>query len=263
MNLNIIFENEQFLILDKPSGIVVNKSQTTREETLQDQAAKYFGLKDGDLGIGDRAGIVHRLDKETSGLLLVAKIGKVFDFLQTEFKSREVKKEYIVLVHGALDPISGSINLRIGRIGKFGKFGQVDRRNFSGRETQTDYEVIKRYKFSDTKFEQILQRLALTRSRINYLKRNAYRFSLLKVLPKTGRTHQIRVALKSIGYPVVSDVIYTPSKLLKFDLAFCPRLFLHASFLEFRDPKTHKLLSFKSNLPNDLKTGLSFLTINS
>ena len=96
MKFNIIFENSQFLVINKPSGLVVNKSQTVKEETLQDQLSKYFGLGRNDLGLGGRAGIVHRLDRETSGLLLVAKTQKSFDFLQNQFK-RTIRRLRFIL----------------------------------------------------------------------------------------------------------------------------------------------------------------------
>jgi len=262
MKFNIIFENSQFLVINKPSGLVVNKSQTVKEETLQDQLSKYFGLGRNDLGLGGRAGIVHRLDRETSGLLLVAKTQKSFDFLQNQFKRRQVKKEYIALVHERVVDNRGSISSFIGRVGKFGKFGVVDIREVSGRETETEYKIYRNYKFIEGQFAQILRGQNFSKVRTKYLKQRALFYSLLSVFPKTGRTHQIRVVLKSIGHPIVSDVIYTPSKLLKFDLSWCPRLFLHAAKLSFKDPVVKKSVSFDSALPKDLEGALSLLTIN-
>lgn len=260
----IVFEDEQILVIDKPAGMVVNRSGTNKEETLQDQLAQYFNLG-GDLGIGDRAGIVHRLDRETSGLIVVAKTQKAFDELQAQFKGRAVEKVYVALVHGFVKDSEGSVEARIERIAKFGKFGLADRRSVAGREAKTDYEVIDRYYFQDDKFEEILvlagqnparQGSALTKSRLNYLKKHARNYSFLRVYPRTGRTHQIRVHLKSIGHPPVSDLIYTPRKLLKFDLMWCPRLFLHAWRLVFVHPETCKQVKLESDLPNDLKRAI-------
>lgn len=256
MKLRIIFEDENVLVVDKPAGLVVNKSETTHLETLQDQLSNYFNLKD--LGIGDRAGIVHRLDKETSGLLVIAKREKIFDVLQGQFKSRVVKKEYIALVHGQLKDDRGVISGDIGRIGKFGKFGIVK----GGREATTEYVVLKRYVYKGSSFENILEGMNLSKNRINYLKKHVTGFTLLQIKPHSGRTHQIRVHLKSIGHAVVSDNLYAPAKLLKFDLAWCPRLFLHASYLEFKILKTKPPLIFKLDLPKDLKKSLDFLTMN-
>ena len=252
MNLKIVFENEQVLVVDKPSGLVVNRSETIKEETLQDQLLQYFKLAEGNLGIGDRAGIVHRLDRETSGLLVVAKTNAAYEYLQTQFKQRSVKKEYLALVHGKTGQNHGSIDVSLLRIGKFGKFGVVKNRQTGGWESRTEYDLIKQLRFDDRKFERLLAK-NLSKSRMNYLNVNARDYSYLKVSPKTGRTHQIRVVLKHIGHPVVSDLIYGPAKLLKFDMLWCGRLFLHASFIAFCDPVSKKRIEFLSNLPNDLK----------
>ena len=256
MDLKIIFENSQYMVVNKPAGLVVNRSQTVRGETLQDQLSDYLGLTDGDLGIGDRVGIVHRLDRETSGLLTVAKTKAAFDFLQKEFAARRVKKEYLALVHGEMAQSEGTIEISIARVGKF---APVRRRQQGGRETQTSFSLLDRLSFKDDQFEKILEKGQLNKIRVNYLKKHAQKYSYLKVVPKTGRTHQIRVALKSIGCPVVSDLIYVPSKLIKFDLAWCPRLFLHATFLEFWDPASGRRVSFTSALPGDLESAKLYL----
>ena len=250
-----VYEDENVLVVNKPSGLVVNRSETVREETLQDQLSDYFQLSKDDLGIGDRVGIVHRLDRETSGLLVVAKKQKVFDLIQKQFEEREVRKEYMALVHDHLKNDEGLVSGDIGRIGKFGKFGIVKK----GREAITDYKVIKRYSIEEKEFEQIVENLNLNKNRISYLKVHARNYTILALKPKTGRTHQIRVHLKSIGHPVVSDRIYTPTKLLKFDLSWCPRLFLHASFLEFKISKTKSPLAFRLDLPKDLKSAILYL----
>lgn len=253
--MNIVFENDWFLIINKPAGLVVNNSQTLKEKTLQNELSSYFNLKKGDLGIGERAGIVHRLDKETSGLLLVAKTRKAFLFLQEEFRSRRIKKEYTTLVHGHLKDENKNITGNIGRIGKFGKFGVVK----VGREAVTDIQRLGTHEIGELKFKKLTEDLNLNKQRIRYLKKHATLFSLLSVFPKTGRTHQIRVHLKHIGNPVVSDSIYAPGKLLKFDLLWCPRLFLHAKKLEFGDVKSKKLWEFECDLPEDLKSAMLVL----
>ena len=253
--INIIFENDQYLVVDKPAKLVVNRSETVKEITLQDQLQSYLKLTKGDLGIGGRAGIVHRLDRETSGLIVVAKTEKVFTNLQEQFRNRHVNKEYTALVHGQVKENEGEISVKVSRIGKFGKFGVVSRREEIGRETETAYRVINRLKFQDKVFVNLIDS-SHTKARINYLKNHGYLYSLLTVFPKTGRTHQIRVALKSIGNPVVADLIYTPSKLLKFDLMWCPRLFLHAKKVGFRDPVSGKPVLYESPLPSDLKDAM-------
>ena len=288
MKFKIIFENEQILVVDKPAGLVVNRSKTLNEETLQDQLADYFHLGKN-LGIGDRAGIVHRLDRETSGLLVIAKYQKAFDFLQSQFAERKVTKEYIALVHGVLKNESGSIVDDIGRLGKFGRFGVVD----DGRQSRTDFKVVNYFRFKEKQFAQLVysssdppqlqkmlaesrevplkkfltssnNNLLFSKSRINYLKHHAKEYSLLHLYPKTGRTHQVRVHLKAINHAVVSDLIYAPSKLIKFDRLWCPRLFLHASRIEFKMPKEERIrlannVVFEAGMPYDLVKACKYL----
>lgn len=255
MDLNIIFEDTEVLVLDKPAGLVVNRSETIKEETLQDQLSGYFHLGSS-LGVGGRAGIVHRLDRETSGLLVCAKTESAYDNLQKQFKERKVKKEYTALCHGVVVDDRGEIDAPIGRIGSFGEFGIIS----GGRESKTIFGVGCRYKIKDSVLENIAE--DLNKNQKNYLKAHATDYSFVTLYPKTGRTHQIRVHLKSIGHPVVSDLIYTPAKLLKFDLNWCPRLFLHAKSLEFTHPATKKPIFFESDLPSDLKNAMLVLTTN-
>lgn len=254
--LNIIFEDEFILVLEKPAGVVVNRAETIKDETLQDQLSDYFHLGSS-LGVGGRAGIVHRLDRETSGLLVCAKTESAFGDLQRQFKERKIKKEYLGLVHGLVGQDRGEIDKPIGRVGSFGKFGVVS----GGRESKTGFVVESRYKIRDDIFEKLIEgenknKQSFSKSKKNYFKHHALDYSLLLLRPKTGRTHQIRVHLKSIGYPVVADLIYAPAKLLKFDLNWCPRLFLHAKSFEFAHPATKKPIFFESDLPNDLKDAM-------
>src|SRR3989344_9624319 len=180
MKLKIVFEDNEILVIEKPAGLVVNRSETIKEETLQDQLSTYFNLGD-DLGIGDRVGIVHRLDRETSGLLLVAKNPKAFENLQNQFREREVEKEYVCLAHGEINQDSGVIEADVGRIGKFGKFGIVEK----GRESKTEFKVIGKYEFKTKNFEELISKVR-TKSRINYLKKQATRYTLLALFPKTA-----------------------------------------------------------------------------
>ena len=264
----IIFEDEWILVVDKSAGVVVNRAQTISAKTLQDDLLEYFRSKSdsktssktrSDLvlnqGIRGRAGIVHRLDKETSGLLVVAKVQKAFDDLQSQFKNRKVEKKYIALVHGLIKEDEGNIEQSIVRIASFGKFGIAKRDDIGVREAHTIYKVVDRFEINDKLISgsDLNQGPTLNKNRVRYLKQNAKEYSLLDVFPKTGRTHQIRVHLKAIGHPVVSDLIYGPGKLIKFDLTWCPRLFLHASEISFDHPKTKKSVSFDADLPKDLK----------
>lgn len=234
--LNIIFEDESLLVLAKPPGQIVNNAQTTKkEETLQAELEAYFGIKKAEEGIGGRAGIVHRLDKETSGILVVAKDESAFNKLQSQFKERTVEKAYVALVHGRA-PKDGEINAPLGRITSFGgKFGVVE----GGRPSLTAYRALRYFQIeSDKKVEEL---------------------SFLDLHPQTGRTHQIRVHLKHIGHPVVSDSLYLSPKRLKEDLTFCPRLFLHAASLSFSHPASGARMRFEAELPQDLQSVLDSL----
>ncbi len=243
----ILFEDEDFLVVDKPTGMVVNRAETTgRVETVQDWAETKIRekieeirkgeetLKETEKEFWERGGIVHRLDKDTSGLLVIAKTPEAFENLKERFKSRLVVKKYLALVHGRVAPETGTIKAPIARSPfnpkHFGVFP-------GGREAETNYKLLK-----------ILKHLKLLKE-----------FSLLELAPHTGRTHQIRVHLKYINHPIVSDPIYGGRKNLREDLRFCPRLFLHAAFLRFEHPMTKKVLEFKSLLPPDLDRVLRLL----
>ncbi len=225
-----VFEDKNLLLLNKPAGLIVNRSQTAKESTLQDWLEKNLkNLPD----IGGRSGIVHRLDKETSGLILVAKTADAFEKLQRQFKEKKVEKHYLALAHGKVFPKKGVIKASIRR-------NPFDREKFGvflgGREAETRYKILRYY---DT--------------------RKLGKFTLLELTPKTGRTHQIRVHLKYLGYPVVGDDKYAGRKTARSDRRWCPRQFLHASFLVFRHPQTGKKLEFSCPLPDDLKKVLKTL----
>lgn len=225
----IIFEDDDVLVVDKPAGMVVNRAETVKGKTLQDWVEEHLEWDWESLDFVRRSGIVHRLDKETSGLLLVAKTPQVFAALQKQFKERQVKKSYLALVHGKIEPSRGMIEASISR-------SPFDRKKFGvflgGREAETKYKVLS----------------------IRYKEANFY--SLVELEPKTGRTHQIRVHLKYIGHPVVGDEKYAGRKTARSDRKWCPRQFLHASFLSFTQPKTGKKIKFSSKLPSDLKQAI-------
>ncbi len=202
----VVFEDDSILVVDKPAGLVVNRAETQKEETLEDWAADKF--------------IVHRLDKDTSGLLIIAKTTEALENLQSQFKNRGVTKKYLALVHGVLEPEEGTINAPIER-------SPFNRKHFGvfpgGRAAETGYKTIC----------------------------HAGEFSLLEVTPKTGRTHQIRVHLKYLGHPIVSDPIYGGRKNFQADKKFCPRLFLHAAYLKFNHPATGQVREFSCPLPDE------------
>lgn len=225
MNPLIIFEDESILILDKPSGWITNDASTTTTQPVL-QTWLRENLKYPLIGDRERRdGIVHRLDKETSGLLIVAKTLSAFENLQSQFKERKVEKTYIALVHGRVKLDSGEISAPVGRLPwRRERFGVLP----GGREATTRYKVIRYY---DIKKEN---------------------YSLVELYPKTGRTHQIRIHLKFIGHPIVGDYFYAGRKTAREDRTWCPRLFLHASKISFFHPQTGKKLTFESELPKDL-----------
>lgn len=232
--LKLVYEDEGVIVLEKPSGWVVNSSLTSGSTpVVQDFIFSRFNFpisKNKEL----RSGIVHRLDKDTSGLLLVAKTEFAFRELQRQFKERRVKKGYLALVHRKLSGKEGEIKVPVGRLPwNRERFGVL----VGGREAITKYRVLK------------------------YLRRpDGEIFSLIKVFPKTGRTHQIRVHFKYIGHPLVSDPFYVGRKNLRRDLSWCPRLFLHAFFLAFDSPLSCKRVRVKVDLDIKLQNVLSLLS---
>lgn len=218
----VIFADDAILVLDKPSGWITNTANTTTDQPTI-QAWLKSSLKYPISSIDDlRSGVVHRLDKETSGILVVAKTKEAFETLQKEFKDRVVKKTYLALVHGQLEPSAGKISAPVGRL-------PWNRRRFGvlpgGREAVTNYATVKTFE----------------------------KFTLLELTPETGRTHQIRIHLKHIGHPVVADEFYAGRKTSRDDRLWCPRLFLHAQTIAFMHPQTGEVVTFSSPLPEDLK----------
>lgn len=232
--IEIIFEDDDLIVINKPSGITVNRSETTKEGTTVQEWAETKVLKDYDKTSDDlsdfynRGGIVHRLDKETSGILLIAKNPKSFLELQRQFKERIVKKTYLALAHGNVTPSSGEINVPVGRLPWNRKqFGVVA----GGREALTKYTVI-----SSKYYETLKEEL-----------------SLVELYPETGRTHQIRVHLKYIGYPIFGDFLYAGRKTQRNDRKALSRVFLHAHKITFLHPTEGKEMTFVSPLPDELQ----------
>lgn len=266
MNISptILYEDNDLIVVDKPAGMIVNRADTARDVvTLQDWISEKLQIDTSKLKkietseFENRGGIVHRLDKETSGLLIIAKNEKSFENLQSQFKERIVKKKYIALVHEEVEA-AGMIDGKIKRVGGFGKFG-VD--EVEGRESQTEYKLENKFILSEDMLDQIVLKndVSVSKNKKRYFAQHAKYYSLVSVFPKTGRTHQIRVHMKSIGAPLVSDLIYGPKKLLKLDLLWCPRLFLHAAEISFVHPATREKLNYKSKLPDDLRNSLNTL----
>ncbi len=228
MKLNIIYEDNDILVINKPAGLVVHKGVKT-EMTLTDLLVEHYPKI---INVGDdktRPGIVHRLDKDTSGLMVVAKNNAAFDFLKEQFKNRQIEKRYTVLVFGRVENQRGKIDSKIGRFGDKQITVNPNQRLGAGkikidkyRDAITEYKVLKY--FGD--------------------------YSLCEAKPKTGRMHQIRVHFKSIGHPVAGDKKYYFKK--QKNAQIFPRQFLHASYLSFSLPNGSRM-AFEADLPEDLQ----------
>jgi 23S rRNA pseudouridine1911/1915/1917 synthase len=246
--LDLVYEDDDLAIVNKPAGMMVHAGAGATDEdrnrgTLVNALLHRFGRLSG-VGGEVRPGIVHRLDKETSGLIVVAKNDEAHRKLAAQFSGREVKKTYIALVHGWVKADRGTINSSIRRDSV--RRVRMTTRGSGGREAITHYLVRKR------------------------IESGFGRFTLLELKIDTGRTHQIRVHLSSLGHPVVGDVLYGAAREVnahagkskghaadKSDPAISlGRNFLHAAALELQHPRTGEKLSFARGLPPELETFL-------
>ncbi len=238
----VIFQDENFVVINKPSGMIVNNADTARDEyTVQDWILENYKLQtsneniEKDSEFEKRGGIVHRLDKETSGALIVALNSDSFDLIQKQFKDRIVKKEYIALVHGKL-VTEGEINVPIGRLPwNRMRFGVIPQ----GRESYTKFKTLSHKKLIDG--------------------RNTEELSLVEVYPQTGRTHQIRVHMQYAGHPIYADSLYAGRKTFARDRKHLNRHFLHASKISFISPTTEKKVTFLVPLTSELVDFLGHL----
>jgi 23S rRNA pseudouridine1911/1915/1917 synthase len=218
----VLHEDDSVIVVDKPAGVVVHPGSGRRAGTLVagliDRYPELVGV-----GSAGRWGLVHRLDKGTSGLLCVARTAEAFEDLSSQLRRRDITRIYTALVEGSMDAPTGTIDAPIARDPSRPTRQMVAP---GGRHARTHYEVLRRYPGSDV--------------------------SLLTVRLETGRTHQIRVHMAAIGHPVVGDWLYGA---IRRDLD-PPRIFLHAASLEFDHPVTGERLKVESPLPDDLSTFL-------
>lgn len=222
LDMNIIFQDESVIVVDKPTGI--------ETETF----VRHFQIQT------DRGGLVHRLDKGTSGILSIAKTQSVLEDLQQQFREHAIKKIYTALVYGQMATKQGNIEAEIARDPKRKQAMKViafatGRERGRLREAMTGWQVLEEYHLSP--------------------------LSLLKLTIQTGRTHQIRVHLQYIGHPVLGDPMYNTKESQKISkLLGLNRQFLHATELGFKHPATGKWVEFISQLPDDLQETLDKLT---
>ncbi len=212
MKLDIVYEDEDIIIVNKPSGMVVHPGNGNYKGTLVN-GLMYYTNRLSDINGEVRPGIVHRIDKDTSGLIIIAKNNKSHEILSDYFKNKTITRIYIALVKGDLKSNSGTIDAPIGRSDKDRKKMAVTSKN--SKEAITHFKVLKRYKG----------------------------YTLIKCKLDTGRTHQIRVHMAYIGHPVYNDPVYTNDKCSEFGQ------FLHSYSMEFIHPITKEKMYFECPLP--------------
>ncbi|HUT72220.1 MAG TPA: RluA family pseudouridine synthase [Desulfatiglandales bacterium] len=240
VEFELLYEDDSILVVNKPPGLVVHPSAGHNTGTLV-HGLLHRCTNLSSLSGPIRPGIVHRLDKDTSGLLVVAKGDRAHRLLADQFKNREVTKRYVALVHGCVGQERGRIDLPISRhpMRRTEMYASVSR----GREAVTEWEAVSAFPLG---------------------------FSLLRVSLHTGRTHQIRVHMAHMGYPVVGDILYgygkrwwkkqpTPVKKCQ---ALVKRQMLHAELLGFRHPDSLKYITFEAPPPADMASLLQYLTEN-
>lgn len=239
IDLNIVFEDEDILLINKPAGMVVHPGSGNFSGTLLNGVAYYLQQKNPDITeqVLPRFGLVHRIDKNTSGLLVLAKTDKAMRHLAKQFFDHTVKRHYVALVWGDVEQDKGTIKAHVGRHLRFRKQYTAYPEGDHGKDATTHYAVIER---------------------LNYV-------TVVQCVLETGRTHQIRVHMKYIGHPLFNDDIYGGDKIVKgtvftkykqfVDNCFivCPRQALHARTLGFTHPSTGEQMFFETELADDIK----------
>jgi len=221
MDLNIVYEDEDIMVINKPSGLVVHPGNGNTNNTLVN-GLMYYTNELSDIGGNERVGIVHRLDKDTSGLMLVAKSNKAHEILSDDFKNKRVYREYYALLNGVFPSDTAFIDAPIGR--SKDNFNKMEVRS-DGKDARTNLKVLKRYKEN----------------------------TLVSLVLETGRTHQIRVHMLYIGYPVFNDPVYVNKKATEFGQ------FLHSKVIRFNHPITKEVMMFESDLPKEFNDYLENL----
>ncbi len=221
LDLTILWEDDDILVVNKPPFVVVNRAESIKGETIQDWADRRLGITNKDEEIfRKRSGVAHRLDKETSGCLVIAKNPRALTALLAQFKTREVKKEYLALVHGHLTPKEGTVRLPLSR-------SRFDREKweikYSGKTAETSWKVEEYYRQA----------------------------TLVRLFPRTGRTHQIRVHLAHLGFPIYADEKYLTRSLVAGDRERLAHHFLHAEKIGFFD-MGHAWREVTAPLPADM-----------
>lgn len=229
IKLTIFYEDNEVIVIDKPAGMVVHPTERIRSGTLVNALLSHTSL--AQMGQPLRPGIVHRLDKDTSGVLVVAKTNSAYWRLVEQFKAHSIKREYLAMVHGLVVQDKGQIEARIGRPRQGGVIMRV-----GGR----------------------LSRPAITHFRVE--QRFFTNFTLLRLRLETGRTHQIRVHLSFAGYPIVGDRVYGKKMVTELGPSLS-RQALHAQVLGFVHPQSGEYIEFTSPLPQDMSDFIQLLSL--
>lgn len=236
MPLDIVYEDEHVMVVNKPAGMVVHPGCGNYTGTLVNGLAYYLGAEEIDTGSLYRVGLVHRIDKDTSGLVVIAKTSEAMTDLAAQFKKHTVYRRYIALVWGNIEEDEGTIIANVGRNLRFRKIMAAFPEGDHGKEAITHYKVLERF---------------------NYV-------TLIELRLETGRTHQIRVHMKHKGHPLFNDATYGGNHIVKgtvftkykqfVDNCFkiLPRHALHAKELGFTHPETKEWIQFNSELPDDM-----------
>lgn len=233
--MEIIFEDNDLLVVNKPAGLIVNNSHTSGSDTLQNIVSENITFEEmsGEIDAEEeiyesefkqRGGIIHRLDKDTSGIILIGKNEPAFNRMQKQFKERSVEKEYLAIVLGLVEEEKFEINAPI-------------KRNPNNR---TKYAIVRDGKEAMTSFEKIRY----------FTDNNQNKYTVLKAYPKTGRTHQIRVHLSALGFPIAGDKMYSTRHQLENTNHF-GRLMLHARSIRFNHPSSNTEMYLKADIPRE------------
>lgn len=239
MPLNIEYEDDDILIINKPVGLVVHPASGNPNGTLINGVAWYLLQQNSELSteVLPRFGLVHRIDKNTSGLMVLAKTEKAVSSLAKEFFNHTIHRQYVALVWGDVAEDSGTVNAHIGRHQRFRKIFDAYPDGEHGKEAITHYKVLERFGY----------------------------VTMVQCELETGRTHQIRVHMKHIGHPLFNDEVYGGDRIVKGTVfskykqfvdncfALCPRHALHAKTLGFIHPRTRQEVVFNSEIPNDMQ----------
>ncbi|PNR97574.1 RluA family pseudouridine synthase [Petrotoga olearia] len=228
--LNILYEDAELIVINKPAGLIVHPTPNIKSGTLVNALMYHVRDLDRTMQDSNRLGIVHRLDKETSGVMVVAKTSFSYHLLSKEFKERMTTKYYLAVIEGTLKEKEGEINLPLGRHPVLRHKRAVV---YDGREAVTEYKALKEFENHAT---------------------------LVWIRLKTGRTHQIRVHFKYLGNPIIGDSLYGKNKIDKNLQISVNRQMLHALKLGFYHPKTKEWMEFLAPLPEDFKNLLITLT---